>query len=80
MFNLFNDSLGKSQKAQILKMLQTGKEYSPRDFMMKWFARYWASIFTLRKEWHDIKMREEIKRDAKNYSIVERHTFYSLTH
>lgn len=78
MFDLFNNDLGLTQKQVVLKMLQT-KECTPRDFMLKWIARYWEHIFRLRKEWKNIKMKEEITRDSKWQKIVSRHTFYSLT-
>ena len=79
MFWLFNNEAWQSQKQIILEMLKSRKEVSPRDMMLAGIARYGAHIFELRKEWHNIVMREETKRDAKNQKLIYRHTFYSLT-
>lgn len=78
MFWLFENDAWKSQKMIILEMLQKNKEVTPSMMMRAWISRYGAHIFNLRKAWHKIDMREEIKRDAKWKNYVSIHTFYTL--
>jgi len=76
MFSLFGSNL--TQKEKTLKLLKTGRELSPVDFIKVGVYRYWAYLYDLRKEWYVIETREQLVRDKKNQKFVQKFTFYKL--
>lgn len=66
----------KSQKEEVLYLLQHNKKISCKDFAMTYgILRYGAAIFTLRKEWYRIGMDN---RYIMNQWRKQRHTYYFL--
>lgn len=79
MFWLFENDSWMSQKERVLQMLQSWKELEPKDFVGKFILRYWAHIFKLRKEGHQITTRMETIRTKDGKRIESVKPFYLLT-
>lgn len=68
----------KNQKDEVLHLLKISKWkwVTCSDFAIKYgILRYWASIFQLRKEWHEIWLSEKY---VKVWKRMQRQTKYIL--